>query len=392
VSPELDVHIPTPGDHYSPATGSALMTIIYELAREHERHGGQTRIVVGRGTRHDYPVGVPVEVDFPPLLSRRRKGVDAALGRLGLPRRFGPALYEPALRAVERDFDGALFVHNNPAPIQMLRRHNPGARLCLYLNNVVFRAYSRREVRRILDAVDVAVCVSEFIANDVQSRAGGARDKLAVVHNGVDTARFRPSPGARSAGEPVVLFLGRVVPEKGPDLLLRAACRLAGRTQPFRVRIVGSSGFSASEPLSDYELELRRIAEPLGDLVEFRPFTDRAGILGEYAAASVFCVPSNWDDPCPLTLLEGLSCGLPVIASHRGGIPEAASDAALYFHPPDVDELAQGLAQLVDDERARAALTARARARAEELSWSNQYLALRAALRGDGGSSGRRGR
>lgn len=381
----LDIHIPTPGDHYSPATGSALMTIIYELAREHERHGGQTRIVVGRGTRHDYPVGVPVEVDFPPLLSRRAKGADAALGRLGLPRRFGPTLYEPALRAVEPDFDGALFVHNNPAPVSMLRRHSPGARLCLYLNNVVFRAYSSREIRRILDAVDLAVCVSDFIANDLANRAGGSRGKLAVVHNGVDTARFAPAADARPADEPVVLFLGRVVPEKGPDLLLRAASKLAGRTQPFRIRVVGSSGFSASDPLSDYERELRRIAEPLGSRVEFRPFTDRAGILAEYAQASIFCVPSNWDDPCPLTLLEGLACGLPTIASTRGGIPEVGGDAALYFHPPGVDELAEKLALLVDDDRARGAWGARARARAEAFSWSNQYLALRAALGGAGG-------
>jgi glycosyltransferase involved in cell wall biosynthesis len=392
MDPSFDVHIPTPGDHYSPATGSALMTIIYELAREHERHGGRTRIVVGRGTRHDYPVGVPVEVDFPPLLSQRRKGADAVLGRLGLPRRFGPALYKPALRAVERDFDGALFVHNNPAPIPMLRRHSPGARLCLYLNNVVFRAYAPLEIRRILDAVDVAVCVSDFIANDLASRSGGSRDKLAVVHNGVDIARFASVAGDSPAGEPVVLFLGRVVPEKGPDLLLRAACELAGRTRPFRIRIVGSSGFSASDPLSDYERELRRIAEPLGGRVEFRPFTDRAGILAEYAQASIFCVPSNWDDPCPLTLLEGLACGLPTVASTRGGIPEAAGDAALYFHPPDVDELAERLGQLLDNEQARGAWGARARARAEALSWSNQYLALRAALGGAGGSAERRGR
>src|SRR5919204_6515087 len=54
----LYIHIPTPGDHYSAATGSATMTVIYEISREHARDGGQTRVIVGRGTRHDYPVGV----------------------------------------------------------------------------------------------------------------------------------------------------------------------------------------------------------------------------------------------------------------------------------------------------------------------------------------------
>lgn len=375
----LHVQLPTPGDHYSPATGSAVMTIIYELGREHAKRGGETRIVVGRGTRHDYPVGTPVEVDFPPLPSRRQKLVDAGLGRLGLPRRFGVSLYEPARAAIEPDFEGPLLLHNNPAPLRMLKRHSERACVCLYLNNVVFRTYSPREIRRVLAAADLAICVSDFIANDVESRAGGLRDRLAVVHNGVDTARFRPVEG-RADGEPVVLFLGRVVPEKGPDLLLRAARKIAGRSRPFKVRIVGSSGFSATDPLSPYERELRRLAAPIRDRVEFRPFADRAAILDEYASASVFCAPSNWDDPCPLTVLEGLACGLPTVASRRGGIPEIGGDAALYFRPPDADELAERLAHLLDDERAREEWGARARARAEAFSWSNQYVALRGAL------------
>ncbi len=360
------------------------MTIIYELAREHEKRGGDTLIVVGRGTRHDYPVGTPVEVDFPPLPSRSQKLVDAGLGRLGLPRRFGASLYELARHVIERDFEGPIFVHNNPAALRVLRRHSPNAQLCVYLNNVVFRTYSRRELRSVLADVDLAICVSDFIANDVERRAGGMRDKLAVVHNGVDTGRFRPAPNGGGGREPVVLFLGRVVPEKGPDLLLRAACKLADERRPFKVRIVGSSGFAATDPLSAYERELRAIAAPIRDRVHFQPFIDRAAILDEYRLASVFCVPSNWDDPCPLTVLEGLASGLPTVASRRGGIPEIGGDAALYFDPPDVDSLAERLAHLLDDEQARSERGVRARARAETFSWSDQYLALHGALAGGG--------
>lgn len=375
----VHVHVPTPGDHYSPATGSALMTIIYELARQHAKHGGETRLVVGRGTRHDYPLGTVTEVDFPPLASRNRKLADLALGRIGLPRRFGPALYEPAREAIDPGFAGPIFVHNNPAGLPMLRRHAPRATLCIYLNNVVFRTYTRREIRRILSAVDSAICVSEFIACDVEMRAGGLREKLSVVHNGVDLARFHPVD-ALLDDEPVLLFLGRVVPEKGPDLLLQAARRLAGGARRFKVRIVGSSGFSATDPLTRYERELRALAEPIRDRVEFRPFADREEIMTEYTSADIFCAPSNWDDPCPLTVLEGLACGLPTVTSRRGGIPEIGGDAALYFRPPDVGELAERLADLIDDPLARADWGARARARAERFSWGNQYGALCAAL------------
>jgi len=376
----LHVHLPTPGDHYSPATGSALMTIIYELAREHQKRDGDSRIIVGRGTRHDYPVGTAVEVDYGALPSRRMKLADAAMGRVGLPRHFSVSLYKPARQAIERNLRGSIFLHNNPAFLPMLKRRCEAARVCLYLNNVVFRTYARREIRRILDACDAAICVSDFIADDLAFRAGGSSDKLVVVHNGVDTARFKPADPCPD-GDPVVLFLGRVIPEKGPDLLLRAARKVvASGARPFKIRIVGSSGFSVTDALSPYEIELRRLAEPIRELVEFRPFADRAAIISEYGVASIFCAPSNWDDPCPLTVLEGLACGLPTIASRRGGIPEIGGDAAMYFRPPDVDELAQQLSHLLDDERARAEWGARARARAETFSWSNQYGTLSAAL------------
>ena len=200
---------------------------------------------------------------------------------------------------------------------------------------------------------------------------------LAVVHNGVDLERFHPAGNAARPTEPTVLFLGRVIPEKGPDILLRAARTLIGAKRRFRVRIVGSKGFSPNEPLSSYERRLRQIAEPIRDAVEFKPFVDRARIIDEYARASVFCVPSNWDDPCPLTLLEALACGLPTIASSRGGIPEIGGKALLYFQPPSVSEFADRLAYLIDDESARADWGRRARDRVLGLGWDEQYRKLR---------------
>lgn len=68
------LHVPTPGEHYSPATGSRPMSIIYELAREHERRGGATSVVVAIGTRHDYPVGHVVGVPFCTAPGTSREG------------------------------------------------------------------------------------------------------------------------------------------------------------------------------------------------------------------------------------------------------------------------------------------------------------------------------
>lgn len=373
------VHIPTPGDHYSVTTGSAPMSIIYELSRAHAARGGTTTVVVGAGTVHDYSVGEVREVPFPALPSRRKKALDAGSGRLGLRRFFVESAYRPALDVIPADFTGTLVVHNAPGAVALFARHRPRGRTCLYAHNELFATFGAREAWRTVSAADVVVCDSQFLADALQSRLRRPLSSVRVVLNGVDVDRFRPTPPPESM-PPVILFVGRVIPEKGPHLLLAAAARIAGRGRRFTVRIVGSSGFSATDPLTPYERHLRQLAAPIAEHVEFVPFTGRREVVGEYRRASIGCVPSDWDEPCSLTMPEALAAGLPVVAARRGGLPEVGQDAALWFLPPDVDRLAGHLAHLLDDPAARALWGARARARALQISWERQYEVFRAAL------------
>lgn len=375
------VHVPTPGDHFSPSTGSAPMTIIYNLSRVHAARGGDTTVVVGKGTRHDYPVGRVLTTGFPPLPNRRKKAVDAGLGRLGLRRRFAQQTYRPALDVLPRDFSGDVIVHNAPAALPMMRERLPQARISLYAHNELFATYGRREASRTLAGVHRVLCNSQFLADQLHSQLPDRLESARVVLNGVDVDLFRPVES--TAPEPVIILLvARVVPEKGVHLLIEAATKIASPHRQFIVRIVGSSGFSATDALTDYERHLRRLASPIADRVQFQPFVDREAVLAEYARASIGCVPSAWDEPCSLTLPEAMACGLPVVASRRGGLPEVGADAALWFTPPDIGALAEHLAGLIDHPHERAEWGRRSRARAMELSWETQYEVFRTALEG----------
>ncbi len=376
----IHFHIPTPGDHFSAATGSAVSTVIYEIACRHELNGGLTRLVVGRGTRHDYPVGECIEVEFPLLPSRGRKVVDVVLSRLGLPRVFGESVYAPANAAIPKDFNGPIFLHNNPVALRMLKQNFPQAQIILWVHNALFRTYSDAEMARVLAKADGIICCSQFIADGVKQRLKAGADRVFAVVNGVNPERFQPRAEPLDEEIPTILFIGRVLPEKGPDLLLKAAQKLYGSKRKFKVRIVGSSNFNAKDPITPYQEELFKLAEPMGESVEFQPFVGRAQVIEEYHAASIFCVPSNWDEPVSLTISEGMASGLPVIASQRGGIAEVGGDAVLYFKPPDVDTFADHLAMLLDDPKARQEWGRRARQRAVTLSWENQYRTLRNAL------------
>lgn len=372
------IHVPTPGDHYSPSTGSAVMTIIYQLNRRHVESGDEAIVVLAPGTRRDYGSANVVETPLGALPSKWQKIVDAACGSIGWERPFSARTYAALGSSLDLEHSHVI-IHNTAGPIRSIARRHPSAQICLYANNELFRTFTRREAKRTIDSCHRVICVSEFLADQLSEKLGGRPAQLRVVHNGVDTNRFQPGNRGEDR-EPVVLFVGRIVPEKGVHLLIQAAIAAHRKGRVFRLRIVGSSGFSRSDPLSSYEKELRAAADPLKDRVEFVPFLDRNRILEEYRDASIFVVPSEWDDPCPLTVGEGMASGLPTIASRRGGIPELGADAVLWFDPPDTGMLATHLIRLIDNPEERRKLGRSARIQSEKFSWEIQYQRFRQAI------------
>jgi glycosyltransferase involved in cell wall biosynthesis len=387
------VHLPTPGDHYSPATGSAVISVIAGLAEAQATLGeGIPRILVTRGTQNGYPPypsGKVVESSarcrYPTLFERV---TDLVLGRVTGLKPFTHRLYKKLAQSLPRNFSGVLIVHNQPGAILPLRRRFPRARLVLHLHNASFGPYSDSEISKITKSLSALVCCSNFLAKQTQQRIPRAHAlKVTALLNGVDTEQFRPPLKRPETGQfPLtVLFVGRMLPEKGPDLLLKAAAILhqkqkQGNLPAFRLRLVGSSNFNASAPLTRYERSLRHLAFPLGKTVEFRPFVKRDKVPRLYQEADIFVAPSNWDEPFGLTIAEAMASGLPCVVSKRGGIPELAGDAALYFSPPQVERLADQIEQLLTQPALRAELGRRARERTLELDWNSRFEQLRNAV------------
>jgi glycosyltransferase involved in cell wall biosynthesis len=376
-NPEL-IHIFTAGDHYSPKTGSSVPTVIYEISRNHDLRSGRSRVLVGCDTFKGfppYPIGQPFEVDFGKFPPRAVRMIDALLGAAHLTRRFKWKVYSAACDAIAPDFAGWIIVHGEPAIIRPLKKARPDAKIALYCHYDLFRWYTRPEVRAILGDLDCIVCISQYIARYVAAKAGGWSAKLGVVMNGVDTVRFSP-PTTPPGGEALILFAGRVHPDKGVHLLMRAALELKRRGHRFRLKIAGGQLLARGVPLSDYETQLRTLGDQLGDAVQFVPFVDRENIPELYREANIFCAPSVWNEPFGLVVAEALSSGLPVVASRRGTIPEVGGDAVLYFEVPDTLQLADQLERLLVDEELRLKLGRAARARALQLTWSAAYDGL----------------
>ncbi|MRX43676.1 glycosyltransferase family 4 protein [Agromyces kandeliae] len=372
------IHAITPGDHFSPRTGSAIPTVVHGLAGAAARDPDPVpqSVLIDRSTMTPrYDSAAAIEYDRGPWLRRNDRARDLVRGRLGLTRAASARFHGSSadvLREIEPSF---VLAHNAPVLPGLLR--DTPHRVVLYAHNDVLRSYTRREARRALGDVAGIISVSHALAAQLRdSLPSSLAERIHVVGNGVDVERFHPDgdPDGRSGPDTArplrVAFVGRVIREKGPDVLLRAARRLARPDVEFVV--VGSHGFARDAVLSGYEQELRRLAEESGARVRFEPFVDREALPRLLRELDVFVVPSRWPDPCPLTAGEGMASGVPVIASRIGGLPEVVGDAGILVPPDDPDALATAIGRLADDpaERIRRAEASRTHAMAHDWTWA----------------------
>lgn len=386
------VHVITPGDHFSPRTGSAIPTVVHGLCGGTPPGEPRPAVVVRRDTYPDrYDSADILEYDRAPELpirgARARRYLDAGLGLLGLPRPAARHDLTAAVREQNTWEPSIIFAHNAPqlVPLVDRDRHLP----VLYAHNHLLRSYRTWESGRVLERVAAIIAVSDALADQLAPRLPRhLRERIRVVHNGVDTAAFRRdaaqddrTPGDGS-GPLTVVFLGRMIPEKGPDVLARAVERLD--RPDIRLTLVGSSGFSAEDRLTPYERDVRATVARLGDRAEVRPFVPRAEVPRLLQSADVVVVPSRWPDPCPLTVLEGMAAGAAVIGSEIGGIPETLRGVGMMVRPGDADELAAALEALADDGDLRRRTAAACAAYAQVHDWGAAAAELERALEGVG--------
>jgi glycosyltransferase involved in cell wall biosynthesis len=188
-------------------------------------------------------------------------------------------------------------------------------------------------------------------------RQKGYTGPLAVIPQfGVDPQTFAPQPRRGDRGAFVVGFAGRLVEEKGVDLLLEAVAGLEG----MRVEVLGSGPQRA-------RLEGLAEALGLGDRVAFRGVLPSPQMPAFYHRLDVLVLPSrsrpNWVEQFGRVLVEAMACGVPVVGSDCGEIPHVIGEAGLVFPEGDVEALRACLLRLTTAPRLRADLSRRGRER-----------------------------
>ncbi len=243
---------------------------------------------------------------------------------------------------------------------------------------------------RIRGELEVVAAADRLVANTAAEARqltdlyGADPARVEVVNPGADLSVFRPggplgSAAARRAlgiapDAVVLLFVGRVQPLKGPDVLLKAAARLLqaepGLRRVLQVVIVG--GPSGRQQRADPD-RMRELAAQLGigDLVRFEPPCPQEELACWYRAATVMLAPSH-SESFGLVALEAQACGTPVVAASVGGLRTVVRDgeSGVLVDGHDPGEWAAVLGQLVQAPARLAALSAGARRHASAFGWS----------------------
>lgn len=222
--------------------------------------------------------------------------------------------------------------------------------------------------------VDQVIAVSDFLKRELVQFYRFDAEKVNVIYNGIDTQKFNPEiDGLKIRGKygvgsnPLVLFLGRLAPYKGPQFLIMAAPQILKEVPDAKFVIAGSG----RHEIPQLKILVKKLN--LEKAFIFTGYVTDWEIPYLYASCDVFCYPSLWEG-FGLTPAEAQACGKPVVAFNISAIPEVVKnrETGILVPPKDYTKLAPAIIQLLSDKKAREKMGHKGRQRVLRLfSWDN---------------------
>lgn len=253
-------------------------------------------------------------------------------------------------------------VHNRPEIALRLAQRMPATPVTLLLNNDpqdMRAARTSEERSELLRRLGLVMTSSAYLRERFLTGTNAGEASVAVLPNCIDLAAV-PS----RLKERLILFVGRVVAEKGTDVFATACATALPQLPGWRAEIIGADRSRDDGPETDFIRSVRTTAERAG--IQMHGYRDYPAVLDAMARAAIVVVPSRWPEPFGLTAVEALASGAALISSPRGGLPEIGGDVAIYIDPDDAGSIVSAILDLACDPARRAALGEAGRLRARQ--------------------------
>jgi spore coat protein SA len=257
-----------------------------------------------------------------------------------------------------------IHIFNRPLLVKTVRSAAPAARIILSMHNDMFLPdkITPEEAMTAIAEVERIVTISQYVGNTIAAEYPQAAEKLRTIYSGVDLDRYARTDSAKKVSaalrqqhnlgnKKVILYVGRLSPKKGADILVRAMYDLAAKHKDAALVLVGSRWFSDDE-ISDYIAYVRSLAERSPLPVVTTGYVPNQEVHQWYWAGDVFVCPSQWQEPLARVHYEAMAASLPIITTARGGNPEViieGGNGLLVQTPENPREFADKLSALFKD-------------------------------------------
>src|SRR6185312_4508217 len=362
-----------------------------------------------------------IEIRRIPFVARRfHKAVQILAGRLrlGAPYFTSRLYYREYFSQVARDLavsrPDIVHLPNQMQFAAQLQRALPGVRVVVHIHQDELAQLDLGLLRRDLPNVDAVATVSDFVTERARARLPAMAARIHTIGNGVDVFRFRPAIRAHDRERhelrqrPLrLLYVGRIAPDKGVHLLTQAVDLLIREGLNLELTLIGKPGLMPYDLLSRlldgerealaairefYGLSLRdwltkeitrhvrrysdalraRLSPAAAARVRFLGTVPLPALIRAYRMSDLLVLPSIWQESYGLPVAEAMACGVPVLASASGGVPELIEDGVTGQLVPrlDTQALARALREMAADPARLREMGRAARARAERmLTW-----------------------
>ena len=280
---------------------------------------------------------------------------------------------------------------------KVLLENHPTQYLCLklrknyikYKNRYYYHCHNELPgtygCNEIIKDTNTVLCVSDYIARNFKKVTGISDKKLKVLRNGIDYDRFSKEVDDDTIkslkekydiknNEKVLLFTGRITWEKGVKELIESLKNL--KYENYKLLILGSV-LNDIIIKTTYQEEIEKLVEEMKEKVIFTGFVNYDEISNYYALADIAILPSVCEDAAPLTVIEALVSGLPIITTKSGGIPEYAKDGSAIVLEKDealVDNLTIAIDKLLNDEEKIRDMSKKSKDVSKDLTLENFYI------------------
>lgn len=291
------------------------------------------------------------------------------------------------IKDIEKNNIKEVVIEGNIEYVIPIKKSNENINIYLHIHHEAFKCFVNKtsKISRISNSCKKIITVSDYVTKETRIIDGINDEKVVTLNNCTNINLFTGKNHIDSKDElrrkyginksdKVILFSGRILPIKGIKELIIAFKKYCLELDA-KLLVVGDAGF-ASSIKSEYDDELIELSKDISDKIIFTGFIHNKDLPNIHSITDIAVVPSMWDEPAGLVVLEAMASKLPLIVTRSGGITEYVDNTCAIIVERDedvVDNIGKALVELIKNDKRRKSMGESGRLRAENYSWDSYY-------------------